>query len=109
MNILVNAIQAIESKGTIRIKTEYLGKNNPHLSEESISVSISDTGVGILPENKGKIFEPFFTTKEVGKGTGLGLSITYGIIEQHRGKIEVFSIPGNGTEFEIYLPIQMPG
>ncbi len=96
INILGNAIQAIESKGTISIKTE---------SEESnVIIKITDTGSGIPSENIKKITDPFFTTKDPGKGTGLGLSITYNIIKDHKGKIEFESIEGKGTTVKIILP-----
>jgi two-component system NtrC family sensor kinase len=97
MNILVNAAQAIETKGEIRIKTYQMG--------ESLVVEISDTGVGIPKENLMHIFEPFYTTKEVGKGTGLGLSVVYGIIQRHRGQIEVESEVNKGSTFRVILPI----
>ncbi len=97
MNILVNAVQAIEEQGTIYIQT--------FLKEDSIYVVIRDTGSGIAAENLQKIFDPFFTTKAVGKGTGLGLYIAYGIIEKHQGKISVQSGIGKGTTFTIQLPI----
>jgi len=97
MNILVNAAQAIEEQGTISIRT--LVKDN------SIYITIQDTGAGIAPQNLQKIFDPFFTTKEVGKGTGLGLYIAYGIVEKHQGKISVQSEIGKGTTFTIQLPI----
>ena len=67
-------------------------------------VEISDTGVGIPPENVPKIFEPFFTTKEVGRGTGLGLSVCYGILTEHGGTLDVQSTVGLGTTFTIILP-----
>jgi two-component system NtrC family sensor kinase len=97
MNILVNAAQAIETRGEIFIKTQADKKN--------IFVFISDTGKGMPLEVMNKIFEPFFTTKELGKGTGLGLSVTYDIIKKHDGDIKVESEIGKGTTFAITLPI----
>ena len=97
MNILSNAIQAIPGEGKIFIKT--LQVNN------MVKISIRDTGSGMTDEVRKKIFDPFFTTKDVGKGTGLGLSISFGIIQKHNGEIEVFSKPGEGTEFIIKIPI----
>lgn len=96
MNLLSNAIQAIEGVGTITITTED--------SNEHVKIKIKDTGVGMTESVKEKIFEPFFTTKDVGEGTGLGLSITYGIIEDHKGQIFVNSELGKGSEFVIVLP-----
>jgi signal transduction histidine kinase len=98
MNILSNAIDAIEDKGIITIRTSK--------SNGSIQISIRDTGKGINENKKTKIFEPFFTTKEVGQGTGLGLSISHGIIEKHMGSIKVKSEVGKGSEFIISLPIK---
>ncbi len=98
MNILSNAADAIDGEGIIRIKT--LQK------DDQIIIHISDTGSGMPEEIRSHIFEPFFTTKAVGKGTGLGLSISYGIIENHKGNIEVKSEVGKGTEFIITLPMQ---
>jgi PAS domain S-box-containing protein len=97
MNLLVNAVHAIETSGEIRVKT--WDKNG------WIYASISDTGHGIPPEILKKIFEPFFTTKEAGKGTGLGLSITYDIVRKHGGDISVESESGKGTTFTVSLPI----
>ncbi len=96
MNILSNALHAIDGPGTITITT----RNHPG----HVELHFADTGRGMQPEVKGKIFEPFFTTKEVGKGTGLGLSITYGIIQKHGGTIAVESSPGAGATFRITLP-----
>ena len=98
MNIISNAIQAIEGEGHIYIRTRH---NN-----EGVTVAIRDTGSGMSEEVKKRIFEPFYTTKEIGEGTGLGLSISYGIIEQHKGSIDVHSEPGKGTEFLLFLPIE---
>ncbi|MGH7455515.1 MAG: sensor histidine kinase, partial [bacterium] len=96
LNILANASQAIDGTGKIFIKTSYDG--------EIVTISIKDTGKGMSEEVKKHLFEPFFTTKPVGEGTGLGLPITYGIIEEHDGNIEVYSEPGQGSEFVITLP-----
>ncbi len=97
MNILVNAAQAIEDRGEIRIVTR---ADNGH-----VNVRISDTGKGIPPEFISKIFDPFFTTKEVGKGTGLGMNVAYNIIQKHNAKIAVESEVGKGTTFTIRLQI----
>jgi len=98
MNLLVNAGHAIETQGTITIRTRCHG-------DDKVCIEISDTGKGIAPEHINRIFEPFFTTKPVGKGTGLGLSLSYGIIKRHGGLIEVDSIEGKGTTFRLLLPI----
>ncbi len=98
MNLLLNAAQAIEKEGRIGIKT--------YTNNSNVCVRISDNGCGIPPENLPKLFDPFFTTKEVGKGTGLGLSTAYGIIEKHKGRINVESEPGKGSTFTIELPLE---
>lgn len=101
MNLLLNATQAIEGEGQIRVTTRQ--------TNEHVEIRISDSGKGI-PENiKNKIFDPFFTTKPVGKGTGLGLSISYGIIKNHNGEITVESKAGEGTTFRIKLPVKAKG
>ena len=97
MNLLVNAAQAIEKEGIIKIKT--------WSADGAIHISISDTGAGIPEEKINKIFDPFYTTKEVGKGTGLGLSISYDIVKKHNGEIHVRSEIGTGTEFLIHIPV----
>ncbi len=97
MNLLTNSMQAIPGKGTVMIRTRQdYGK---------VHITIKDSGSGIAPENLDRIFDPFFTTKEPGVGTGLGLSISYTIIKEHHGEILVRSEEGNGTEFEIILPV----
>ncbi|MEJ2659808.1 MAG: ATP-binding protein [Desulfobacteraceae bacterium] len=98
VNLLLNAVQAIDHQGEIDIVTRQEG--------EAIVIEIADTGGGILPDQLDRIFEPFFTAKEVGKGTGLGLSIVYDIVEKHGGEITVNSRPGQGTCFTIRLPIR---
>ncbi|HWQ62633.1 MAG TPA: ATP-binding protein [Negativicutes bacterium] len=97
MNILMNAAQAIDKWGEIRVKTWVEGGD--------IFVSIADTGCGISPQILNRIYEPFFTTKEVGKGTGLGLSVSYDIVKKHGGYIAVDSEPGKGTTFTICIPV----
>jgi signal transduction histidine kinase len=97
MNVLLNAVQALQSSGDIyiRISTE----------AEFALVSVRDTGSGIAPQHLTKIFDPFFTTKAVGSGTGLGLSLSYSIIKKHQGTLSVSSTPGQGAEFVIRLPL----
>lgn len=102
MNILSNALQAIEGQGKIWLSTKFV-KADP--AGPSVHISIQDSGKGMSPQVMEKIFDPFFTTKAVGQGTGLGLSISYGIIEAHGGDIKVKSEVGVGTEFLITLPI----
>ena len=99
MNIFVNAAQAIENQGEIRILTREIGGR--------AEIKISDTGVGIPKENLSKIFDPFFTTKDVGKGTGLGMNIAYNIIKKHKGTIELDSTVGVGTTFTINIPVRL--
>ena len=99
MNILSNAIQAIRDRGEIIITTRLA-------SNDTIEISIRDTGVGMSEEVTQKLFDPFFTTKEVNEGTGLGMSIAYGVIAKHGGSIAVHSKPGVGTEFIIQLPVR---
>jgi len=97
MNLLINAVQAIEEHGEISIKTER--------KDGDIVVSVSDTGCGIQQDIMNRIFEPFFTTKEVGEGTGLGLSIAYDIVKKHNGEILVTSEIGKGSTFTVKIPV----
>ena len=97
MNLLVNAAQAIEKKGEIKISTQAL--------DGQVKIAISDTGVGIPKKNLSRLFDPFFTTKEIGKGTGLGLNVAYNIIKKHRGTIQVESEVDTGTTFIIRIPV----
>ena len=96
MNLLMNAVQAIEGHGRITIRTGQEGDN--------VWVEVEDTGKGIKPEHLDHIFDPFFTTKPVGSGTGLGLSLSYGIVQKHGGRIEVRSEVGKGSTFRVLLP-----
>ncbi|RJQ52587.1 MAG: PAS domain S-box protein [Nitrospiraceae bacterium] len=97
MNLLVNAAQALEKQGEIKIKTWN--------GDGSINITISDTGSGIPRDKVSRIFEPFYTTKPVGQGTGLGLSITYDIVKKHNGDIKVDSEVGKGTVFTVKIPV----
>lgn len=96
-NLLLNARDAIPGGGQISLVTALN-------SDDSVSVSVIDTGIGIASENIAKIYDPFFTTKGVGRGTGLGLAITYGIMQEHAGHISVESSPGAGTKFHLSFP-----
>ena len=102
MNIILNAAEAMEGTGQLRVETL------PSENACSVLIRISDTGPGIPKDVLPHIFEPFFTTKEEGKGTGLGLSLAYGIIENHRGRIWAESKQGKGTVFTIELPMGQP-
>ncbi|MCL1473746.1 sensor histidine kinase [Argonema antarcticum] len=111
MNIIANAIDALEEVHKSRQEEKFNFSPQIIIRTEKVDlnyirVGISDNGSGISSAIKDKLFDPFFTTKPIGKGTGLGLSICYNIIEKHKGKIEVISAPGEGTEFAIALPIQ---
>jgi signal transduction histidine kinase len=100
LNVLVNAIQSIDNKGTIIIHTDIV--------EEDLIITITDSGIGINKNDLHKITDPFFTTKDPGKGTGLGLWITYSIVHEHKGKLEFESQPGTGTKVIISFPLSNP-
>ena len=100
MSAMLRRSPSMNSRGLLTVRTRI----NPLRSDELLAEFI-DTGTGIKQEDLPKIFEPFFTTKPQGRGTGLGLSVAYGIIEEHRGRIEVESQLGVGTNFKVFLPI----
>lgn len=98
VNLVVNAIQAIEFGGKIEIKT--------YSKDKSVYLVVSDTGKGMSEEVRKKIFLPFFSTKDVGEGTGLGLSVVHGIVSSHKGDISVASEEGKGASFSIRMPME---
>ncbi|CAN2041705.1 two-component system, NtrC family, sensor kinase [Candidatus Magnetomoraceae bacterium gMMP-15] len=102
INLLMNAVQAIEEKGTIKIVTRHIKYSE---NDEIVEIKISDDGAGIPEQDILKIFDPFFTTKPLGDGTGLGLNISNDIIKAHGGSIKVESEAGKGTIFTISLPL----
>ena len=125
LNLIKNAIDSVNNEGKVFVRAlkhsvlTKIGKEKercdyPHyqgtctgecsVGKDTVDIEIADTGMGIPVELLPKIFDPFFTTKDVGKGTGLGLATSYGIVEEHGGKISVRSKVGEGTTFTIELP-----
>ena len=115
MNLAVNARDAMPEGGTLQVSTREVLLNQEFLKRKGFGapgryarLGVSDSGVGLDPATRERIFEPFFTTQKVGRGPGLGLSIVHGIVEQHKGYIEVESAPGEGCLFQVYLPLVLP-
>ena len=101
MNLMLNAVQAMEGGGTLTVSTRR--------EADGVTLEIEDTGHGIEPAHLDRIWDPFFTTKPVGRGTGLGLSITQRVVTRHGGTIRVVSLPGQGARFIVWLPFAGPG
>jgi signal transduction histidine kinase len=112
LNLCTNARDAMPNGGKLVIETDRITVTEASLRTHQLErpgvygmISVSDSGSGMDETTRRQIFEPFFTTKDVGKGTGLGLSMAYGILKQHNGVINVYSEPGRGTTFKVYLPV----
>jgi len=113
MNLCVNARDAMPDGGRLELKCENVELDEQYVAMHFeaklgryVCLSVTDTGVGIPPDIKAKIFDPFYTTKEIGKGTGLGLSTVLTIVKSHGGFINVYSEPGKGAAFRVYLPVR---
>jgi signal transduction histidine kinase len=100
VNLLVNAAQAMPTRGTVTLRT-WQEAGHAHLS-------VQDTGMGMSPQVQARLFEPFFTTKPVGEGTGMGLAVVHGVVSAHGGSVEVQSAVGQGTTFTLRLPCERP-
>jgi CheY-like chemotaxis protein len=112
MNLCINAYHAMRESGgilsvslsEIELQEEDAGYG-PLLPGSYLKLEVSDTGCGIAPELLDRIYEPYFTTKKTGEGTGLGLAVVHGVVNSHNGHVAVYSEPGQGTSFHVYLPL----
>ena len=114
LNLCVNARDAMPAGGRLQIRTSVVDRDRVRqrfpnaVSDKYVAIEVHDTGTGMDEATKTRIFEPFFTTKEAGKGTGLGLAVVFGVVQTHKGYIDVESEVGKGTTFCVYLPLEVP-
>jgi signal transduction histidine kinase len=106
MNLILNAIQAMEGTGTITLMSRAVTINGAQPAAEFVQIEIKDTGVGIPEESLQHIFDPFFTSKD--EGSGLGLAVSYKIVQEHGGFVTVESTVGTGTSFFVHVPVGQP-
>lgn len=105
MNLCLNARDAMPDGGTLTVRTANVGRGGVSSDpREFVRLTVADTGSGMTEEVRAKAFDPFFTTKGVGEGTGLGLAVVYGVAQAHGGCVDVWSQPGAGSRFDVYLP-----
>jgi two-component system NtrC family sensor kinase len=104
LNLIINAAEAVQHREDARVTVRTLLDE----AAREIILEVEDNGEGISPDLVGRIFDPFFTTKEEGKGVGLGLAVVYGIVQAHRGDIDVRTVEGAGTTFVVHLPLESP-
>jgi C4-dicarboxylate-specific signal transduction histidine kinase len=112
INLVTNAVDALDEKADRPEHAEMTKrlKIQTRLQNRNVVVTVSDNGIGMSEETRGKLFEPFFTTKKIGKGTGLGVSISYGIIKDYQGTIDITSQVSRGTTFTLTFPVLLdPG
>jgi signal transduction histidine kinase len=101
LNLFLNAVQAMPQGGELTVTVSL--QSNPEVGRSWARIAVQDTGCGIEPANLSRIFDPFYTTRE--EGTGLGLAIVHGIVDAHKGRVEVDSRPGKGSTFTVVLPL----
>ena len=111
LNLFLNAIQAMPGGGTLRVETSVITRQRPGLEADPerryVQVDVTDSGVGILPDEREKIFEAFYTSRQEAGGTGLGLAVCHGIVKEHDGWIEIDDAEGGGSVFRVFVPAKV--